>query len=760
MMREAPSMFAVVLSGAMLAGGATGCSSKSAPAAPSTGDASSVDAPTPSGDTSGAGHGEGRPQIADAVGQLDGAPSTALPALPPLTNVVATPRDDSVGIDFDPFDDAVDYRVYPLPADGDVTVNVDGSFNVKNAIYRCAGLRQSFDVANNLNSNGGLTPQSADGTGLFTSDGNGYAWKTQIPTTPTLGYVYTTAAPDRVPVFALAGYTLEYELGWSESRLKIYTTDATERQTLIASRWRDDGVVFYVPSAASDATATIYRSQTAEPQAGKSYTQHVQYYFGDADLATHAKDTTPPAPAFQVLKAAAAGTAPLMAVMYQPLDNHIELAVGNERFKRAANQGPGPLWHLEWSGLTKPTVLVVEALASGCPFQGFLSATHLEAPPHQTFYTLDELQKASATGEVFINGQYDAPGSPAAAAGPHGLPSGGTAPILTSTTMSPRAIARSFVSVAPAPHDPAAWDWYQGFSVGTDFGAVTTMPRAGALCPPGSQPSVCGRWLSPTFDFSAYNLDGDATQVFTYGYFLGQLWEAFDDTGSDVTGKVRFTALQMAKVDADPTKFLHATMSVDIVSTDRRYPQLIISDQPAPVQEGLATPSNNTLLFQAIGGPPTRIELQAIHGLVNGHSWDVNNQAPAHVLVRPDFSNGAASVIAPDEAIDHHMGVDRMTRFDVYVSSERAYFFLDGAPAGCTEYPTGFSLGGPVAVTIGDVLYHEGAGDELVCAYQKPYPFLHAHQCTETKRHFDDVGFKSGLPAPAWNEAIFPCGAY
>ena len=27
------------------------------------------------------------------------------------------------------------------------------------------------------------------------------------------------------------------------------------------------------------------------------------------------------------------------------------------------------------------------------------------------------------------------------------------------------------------------------------------------------------------------------------------------------------------------------------------------------------------------------IELQAIHGLVNGHSWDVNNQAPYHALV-------------------------------------------------------------------------------------------------------------------------------
>ena len=92
------------------------------------------------------------------------------------------------------------------------------------------------------------------------------------------------------------------------------------------------------------------------------------------------------------------------------------------------------------------------------------------------------------------------------------------------------------------------------------------------------------------------------TQVFTYGYFLGQLWDVFDDTGSDVTGKVRFTARQLANVDTDPTRFVHATMSVDIVSTDRRYPQLILSDQPAPVQEGMANPDSNTLLFQAIRG--------------------------------------------------------------------------------------------------------------------------------------------------------------
>jgi hypothetical protein len=487
----------------------------------------------------------------------------------------------------------------------------------------------------------------------------------------------------------------------------------------------------------------------------------VQYYFGDADKATHAGDTTPTAPAFQVLTAPATGTQPLKAVFYQPFDNHVELTVGNERFKRAAYQGPQPLWHLEWSGITQPTTLVVEALASGCPFQGFLSPQHLDAPPHQTFFTLAELQAASPTGEVFINGQYDGPASPPVVVGANTLPKvDGGLPILHAATMSPKAIARSFVSVSPQPHNPADWDWYQGFQVGTDLGAIATVPRSGSLCPQGSQPAMCGRWQSPTFDFGAYNTDGTTVQVFTYGTFLGQLWEAFDDTGSDVAGKVRFTALQTANIDVDPGKYLHATMSVDSVSTDRRYPQLIISDQPAPVQEGFDNPNQNSLLFQPIIGPQTRIELEAIHGLVGSLHWDVNNQAPEHIFVRTDFSSGWTGAPSPGLAAEDRLGVDRMTRLDVYVSSRRAYLFVDGLPAGCTQYPANVSLGGPVTVTFGDVLYHEGASDEWICYYQKPFPFLHEHQCTETKRHFDDLGFKSGVPAPSWNEALYPCGAY
>src|SRR5262249_40132023 len=84
------------------------------------------------------------------LGQPGRAPRTALPPLPdPFTNVVVTGRGDSVGVDIDPVDDAVDYRIYPLPPDGDVMTSADGTVTVKNAVYRCAGARNTYDLQNN-----------------------------------------------------------------------------------------------------------------------------------------------------------------------------------------------------------------------------------------------------------------------------------------------------------------------------------------------------------------------------------------------------------------------------------------------------------------------------------------------------------------------------------------------------------------------------------------------------------------------------------
>jgi len=689
-----------------------------------------------------------QPSLSDpdaaTVNQVDGGVSSAgLPSLPELTNVVATEREDSVGIDFDPVEGAVDYRVYPLPNASDVTVNSDGSLTIQNAVYRCAGQRESYDLPNNVDTSAsGCVGYQYDG-GLSFGPNAQCPWTAEIPANPTLGYVYPVSGAGLTPVYSIGVHPAAPEIGWRESRPKIYTTDPSVRQTLLGQGGRDDGIVFYVPSAASGNTQTVYHSEDL------IFSGIAEYYFGAADLASHAMDSTPPAAAFQVLTSQASGTEPLNAILYQPGQNHTELAVGTERFQRASYQGTGPLWHLEWSGITQPTTLVVEALSTGCPFQGLFSAQALAVQYHQPYLTLDQLQQASPTGEVFLNGQYDLPDDPDA--GPT---------YMQTPNASPIPIARSFVQVTPQPHDPTAWDWYQGFSVGTDLGTITSIPG----CLEAGQPGYnCVHFTSAAFDITGYRLDEPLPAdipALAYGNALGELWTVFDDAGHDVTGKIRFTALQTTTIDPDPTKFLHVTWSVTMVGTDRRYPQLLVSDQPAPVQEGLSNPNQNTLLLQSIEGPSMRVEAQAIHGLVNGMQWDVNNQAPHHAFIDYDTWNADPSVttIPPSEPPFEHAGVDRTTKFDAYISSSQTYLFMDDTPAGCTQYPSDFVLNGTVTVTFGDVLYHEGA--ESTFYGERPFPFLHEHQLYETKRHWDDLGFKSGVAAPAWNDTLFPCESY
>ncbi len=715
------------------------------------------------------------------VGQVEGGvPDSGLPSLPELTNVVATQREDSVGIDFDPVDDAMDYRVYPLPDPASVTRNADGSITIKNAIYRCAGLRQTYDLPNNTTND----LNHPDAGQVYENFNPQFSWTAQVPAAPTLGYVYVMPGTGLVPVYAIGMHPAAPEVGWRESRPKIYTTDSAVRTKLLGIGGRDDGIVFYVPSAASASTQTVYYSEKVSPVQGTSWPIYTESYFGQADVASHNKDTTPPAPAFQVLSAAAPGTQPLMAVLYLPGQNHTELAVGKERFKRAANQGPGPLWHLEWAGITGPTTLVVEALATGCPFQGFLSPQPLVSPPHQTLQTLDQIQQAAPNGEVYINGQFDLPGTSFTVLLGNGNTGGvwsasdAAAPMLQIKNSSPVPIARSFLQVAPQPHDPTAWDWYEGFSVGTTFPAVTagkdpsncSCVKTTTLVPCDNGGGGCGYWTSPTCDIGAYDLDINPNEpaILTYGQFLGQFWDVMDDWGQDVTGTVRFTAPTTAQVDA--SKFIHVTWAVNTVSTDRRYPQLIVTDQASPIEDAFANPNSNNLLIQTRYGPSMLLELQAFHGLVNGKPWAVNNQSPIHAFIDYDTwdgndntipSSATAQPIPPADPPFEHAGEDRMTKYDAYISSSTVYLFMDGAPAGCTQYPSnGFTLSGAVTVTFGDVLYHEAAPDELICSQTRPYVFKHEHECSETKRHWDDLGFKDGVDAPVWDATNFPCATF
>ena len=173
-----------------------------------------------------------------------------------------------------------------------------------------------------------------------------------------------------------------------------------------------------------------------------------------------------------------------------------------------------------------------------------------------------------------MNGQHDVPGRP-------------------------RAIARSFVEVGPAPR--AAADFTAAFDGAPETFALQSSRTGGG---------VTAYLASQNFDAQFYNVEESAKpeQVAAYsiGQMLGELWVSFADAGSLTNGKFRMTARKPATFSA--SAYLHATMMVDFVSTKRRYPQILVSDVRVPVQENLTL--GTTLILQSFDGWPGRLELQ------------------------------------------------------------------------------------------------------------------------------------------------------
>jgi hypothetical protein len=320
------------------------------------------------------------------------------------------------------------------------------------------------------------------------------------------------------------------------------------------------------------------------------------------------------------------------------------------------------------------------------------------------------MRTVSATGEVFINGQSDDP-------------------------VLPKAIARSFVHVQP---DLPEMDFYATFPTDEDL-----RPEFGE--PTGNV--YAQYFVSPDYHVSSY-----ANSNVHFGTMLGELWFAYNDIAADVNGKVRITPTQTATISADG--FLHVSTEVDIISTGRRYPQIIISDRAAPVQDDLA--AGTTIIIQPKDMTPTHLQVQ----ICDHRTWDVNDQCPR----LPTFVEDWAPVPAlPGE----RTGTDNAVAIDAWLSSSRLYLFVDGAPYSCTDLPaTSFEDGavyappsGEVTVTWGDVLYHSGVdfatGGGAVTG--NSYLFHRTHMQKTARRHFDNLGFDSGVAAPAWDETRFPC---
>lgn len=699
--------------------GGIGCSSKSDS---STGGGSSGGGPGEPGGNAPIGPTDPYDNGMMAVGPSGDDPSTKLPSVPHVGNVVALLGDDSASITFDPVEGALDYRVYELPSDGDITVGSGGQVTIKNATYRCAGTRET-------------PPTYADAEPML----GGEAIHAQVDKQmvggymrtldqATLGYVYTAPGDGLVPVYRLGESDANADSTcffgrWEESRVKKYTTDMTARDALLKAAARDDGIAFYVPGTADATTTQIY---VEDQQAGTAYQQ--RYYFPDgAEAQAHANKL----PAFSVLTAAAPGTQPLMRVYYANECgwSHDELAVGKERFNRAYHQGDKlPSFRLNWSGITKATTLVVEALDKGCPFQGHLATQafpSVTAPfgdmniVHQPWITLDDARTASKTSEVFINGQYDAGNQP-------------------------KAIARSFVDVKPVPHPKM--DFLATFGPDSPEETFTPIDCGDGTC------YQTWRAQSQTWDQMFINAENGAvkgTGLYASGPQLGEWWLSYADVAGDTNGKYRLTAMQKAKM-SDST-FLHVTMEVDAYATARRYPQIIISDQDAPVQYNLVNGHSIVVQPRAVINTsidyPSNYELQ----LCKLRTWDVNNQCPVYDLYHVLDASGKPTRLNPNDEFGEHASVEHRVLFDVYASTKRAYLFLDGAPYGCANLPDGAAPNGDVTVTWGDALYHS--------AVDHTFAFHTAHMLVEQSRHFDNLGFSSGVSAPTWDEGRLPCAA-
>jgi Repeat of unknown function (DUF5648) len=647
----------------------------------------------PSGNVGG-GAGHTGPMFAGAECPTD----LGLPDAYALPNVQGAIEGSNARITFDPQGDALDYRVYALPKS-----KVSGD-TISGAVYRCAGAyevpRPAIDAA-----------AKPENPGFRTIVQSTVAGQPRVAADATLGYVYTTPAADRLPVYALGDPNLKadnagcYYMRWPESRVKRYTTSESERTELLAKRWRDDGIVFYVPKPDADGVEPVYFAAQKEDDFSA-----VLYVKGGPEYDKRVADGLKPTAAFSVYTAAKDGAEPLRRVFYQQTcgRSHDELVAGVARFNKAYEQGSQPVPELHFSGITEETTLVVEALDQQCPYQGALAPTsrpaHVETfgaemikyPP---FQTPAEVSAAWPSGELFVNGQGE-----------------GT---------KPKAISRACLKVKPEP-PPALDFFYDGspekYSAPNNTGYQTYEVE------------------SPTFNIQFTNVETDSWSI---GSLFGELWTTYSDKAADTNGKLRITPKQRATLAAD--KFVHAVMEVDTVSSQRRYPQLLVSSAEWPVQDNLA--KGSTAIVQMFGGVTEALEVQI--EFCDHRTWDVNDQCPKlelYTLKGPD-----GEFIAPAPEINGFQGTDRTVRFDVYVSTSRIYVYTNTQPYGCADLPSGKLAVGNATVTFGDVLYHSAVD------LAEWYPFHIAKMQVLTSRHFSNLGFSSGVAEPGWDESRLPC---
>jgi len=130
-----------------------------------------------------------------------------------------------------------------------------------------------------------------------------------------------------------------------------------------------------------------------------------------------------------------------------------------------------------------------------------------------------------------------------------------------------------------------------------------------------------------------------------------------------------------------------------------QIPQLILSDQDAPIHEGFANPDSNNLILQTILGPSMRLEIQAFHG---------GRARPQRLMGREQPGPGTSLVRRLEHvrssagrcpvAARRHGPHDTLRLVPVLRTRLRAQ---DNKPAGCSLLPSDVKFAGPVTVTVG-----------------------------------------------------------
>lgn len=636
-----------------------------------------------------------------------------LPELPAIVNVFPTVRGDSVIVDFSAVDGAKDYRIYELPDASDVLVGDGGEVVVRDAIYRCGGAHprddREIDTVSNISWSRSLAGDAA-----------GYV---RTEEESVLGHVYLTPGAGRIPVYRVAdpnlygGYAWEYEaVPAKEFNGAAYVDTMEARDELLQAGWRDDGIAFYT---SADATRQVYRATKEDLS--------VLYVDGPEKTARDGSGATTSSE-FSILAEAGDDTVPLHRVHYGFHHELDVLAAGDANKERVLHQGNLPVTALTWSGLRGETTLVVEALDEGCPFPGgYIGATAAPATvlggiANEPTITLDDARLDS--GEVFVNGQYD----PAS---------------------RPQPIARAYLTVEPAAHPDM--DWYETFDE---------------------------EGLAP---FENVVDDNIGTRVFRNGK-MSMEFQGSDDNhsfgsvlGQAAMGSVASFAITAMGADAqiEDERFLHVTMSVDMASTNRRYPQIIITDATlgdpdvdlsykvplmprlGPVPSEMLPPGDfHSIIVQPFGQPTMQIQFCDLRG------WGVSQQCPqANIYGYPAGSTTAdfTAPWLPMPVLGEYAGGDRLVKFDVYASTGRVYAFLEGRPAGCAVLPAGKMPEGPVNVSFSLAAYHIEI-DEQVTVANPRQGYWSRYSVAHSDRKLDDLGIDSDVDAPSWDESTMPCG--